>query len=113
MSTLNILLLSVLGALALACIVGVVVGKYQVRKAAGQVRGLLSPRERAIYAASVALGVTMLLVGIFYQGPAPRQEQWEFMGGSYYEDGSFADAEASVVTMPPARQARGGVVVMG
>ena len=79
MSTLNILLLTVLCALALACIVGVAVGKYQVKKAAGNIRGLLSARERAIYAACVVLGTILLLVGVFYEGPAPRHDEWDFM----------------------------------
>ena len=114
MSTPIILLLTVLPALALACIVGVVVGKYQVKKAAGQVRGLLTARERIIYAASALLGVTLLLVGIFYQGPAPRQDEWEFMAYDRpFESSHYA--EAPVVMRPSVRSARGGggVVVIG
>ena len=87
MGNLNILLLTVLCALALACIVGVAVGKYQTKKAAGQIRGLLSPRERAIYAASVVLGTAMLLVGVFYEGPAPRHDE----GGFIDPDAPFAE----------------------
>ena len=79
MGTLNILFLTLLCALALACIVGVAVGKYQTKKAAGQIRSLLSARERAIYAASVVLGITLLLVGVFYESPAPRQDEWGFV----------------------------------
>ena len=110
-NTLSILLLTVLCALVLACIVGIAVGKYQAKKAAGQVRGLLSRRERTIYATSVVLGVALLLMGIFYQGPAPRSNEWDFTEDTHFEDGF--SAEAPVVVMPPARQARGGVVIVG
>ena len=110
MGILGPLFLTVLSALALACIVGVAVGKYQVKKAAGQVRGLLTPRERALYAASVLLGVVLLLVGIFYQGPAPRQDEWDAMPPGWFEDGQFeGQAETPVVVMP----ARGGAVRIG
>ena len=114
MNTLNILLLTVLCALVLACVVGVVVGKYQAKKEAGQVRGLLSPQERIIYAASVVVGVVLLLVGVFYQGPAPRPDEWDFMDFErpHFEDGFHA--EAPIAAVPPARQAPGGgVVVIG
>ena len=109
MNTLNILLLTVLCALALACIVGVAVGKYQTKKAAGQIRGLLSPRERAIYAACVVLGTIMLLVGVFYEGPAPRQDEGGFVdpdapfAEDWPEDWPYEDdfsAEAPVVMVP-------------
>ena len=104
MNTLNILLLSVLGALVLACIVGVAVGRHQAKKAAGQVRELLSPKERAIYAASVVVGVALLLVGILYQGPAQRPDEWDFMGS----DRPHFEGEAPVAIRPPARPAPGG-----
>ena len=106
MGTLNILLLTVLCALALACIVGVAVGKYQTKKAAGQIRGLLSPRERAIYAASVVLGITLLLVGIFYEGPAPRQDEWGFMdpdapfAEDWHEEWHYEDDLSSMEVRP-------------
>jgi len=109
MGTVGALLLIVLCALVLACIVGVAVGRYQAKKAAGQVRGLLTPRERAIYAASVVLGVVLLLVGIFYQGPAPRQDEWDFMGSDPYFEGEHVEGPSAVM---PARPAPGGSVVI-
>jgi len=95
MGTFNILIFTVLCALVLACIVGVAVGKYQTKKAAGQIRSLLSARERGIYAASVVLGITLLMVGIFYQGSAPRhqEDEWGFMesGSPFVEDWHYED----------------------
>ena len=113
MSTLNILLLTLLCALALACATGVAVGKYQAKKAAGQVRGLLSPRERAVYAASVVLGATLLLVGVFYQGPPRQPDEWEMMGGAFFEGEQFeGEHGGAMVALPPGRQAHGGSVVI-
>ena len=79
MNTVWIVLIVVAGAVTLACIVGVAWGKYQVKKASGQLRPLLTPRERAVYGASILLGVVFILVGIFYQPPAPtpdHEEDW-------------------------------------
>ena len=76
MGTLRILLITVLPVL-LAIVVGIAVGKYQVKKAAGQLRSLLSPREKIIYTASVVLGVALLLVGIFYQPRPPVPDYWD------------------------------------
>jgi len=114
MATINILLVTVLCALALACIVGVVVGKYQAKKAAGQLRGLLSPRERAIYVASVVLGVVLLLVGIFYQGPAQRPDEWDFMASDpYFEGGHYEGDYSGSEVIVHARPVPGGAVRIG
>ena len=67
MGPVGMLLITVLATIVLACIIGVAVGVHQRKKEAGLLRPLLSGRERAVFASSVAVGVILLLVGIFYQ----------------------------------------------
>jgi len=62
----RLLLIVVAPALTLALVVGVALGKYQAKKAAGQLRPVLKPRERVVYSASFLLGVALILFGIFF-----------------------------------------------
>ena len=92
METVRLLLLTLLPALVLACIVGLVVGRYQVKKAQGQLKSVFSPRQWVCFAASIALGVACILVGIFYHPNAGTQwdDPWfpdEMDGGSFWMDG--------------------------
>ncbi|MDR2909731.1 MAG: hypothetical protein LBU86_07600 [Oscillospiraceae bacterium] len=70
MESLKLLLLIVLPAIVVACIVGVVFGKHQIKKENGRLRPVLGKKERIVYSASMALGVVLLLVGFLYN-PAP------------------------------------------
>jgi len=75
MDIVKLLLLTVLPALVLACIVGLIVGRYQVKKAQGELKSVFSPKQWMAFATSIALGVVCILVGIFYHPSAG--EQWE------------------------------------
>jgi len=86
----RILLLTVLPVVVAACVVGVVMGRYKVKKAAGQLNPILSSRERIVCACSVTLGVVLLLFGIFYQPPRADlhgPDDWGFM----VDDASVAE----------------------
>ena len=98
----RLLLITLLSAIVLACIIGVAVGKYQVKKAAGQLRPLLTTRERIIYAASATIGVICLLVGIFYQPRPPVHEgNMEWAMDPPFSDGEFMQMDPGVREVPP------------
>lgn len=65
METWKILLITLLPAVVLGCVIGIVSGKHQAKKAAGRVKPLLNKRERLIYSLCVLLGTACILFGIF------------------------------------------------
>jgi len=97
MDIVRLLLLTVLPVVALACVVGVVVGRHQVKKAAGQLNPILSSRERIVYATSILLGVVFLLVGIFYQ---PVAEMHHPDQDFFWEEGRDFEHMNGMMEMP-------------
>ena len=71
MNSVNILLVTVVPVLVLAPIVGFLIGRHLAKKAAGQLKSLLSAKERIVYFSSVGLGIVLLLIGIFYHPANP------------------------------------------
>ncbi|MCL2580254.1 MAG: hypothetical protein FWE32_09540 [Oscillospiraceae bacterium] len=92
MNTLNLLLLTVLPALVLACLAGLIIGKYQVKKAQGQLKSVLTPKQRMVVTASVSIGVACILLGIFL--PSGENQAGEMDGwymGEMDDDAHWAD----------------------
>ena len=87
MAILRMLFMTVVPAVVLACVIGLLVGRHQVKKAAGQLKPLLTQKERIIYAPSITIGVICLAVGIFYQPPARMPDQGDM--GMMMPDHSF------------------------
>jgi hypothetical protein len=65
METWKILLITLLSAVVLGCIIGVVSGRQQVKKLKGMSRALLTSKERMVYGALVLFGAACIAVGIF------------------------------------------------
>lgn len=97
----KILLLTVLPAVVIACIVGVVAGKHQVKKANNQVRRVLSTRQRIVYTLSILVGIACVATGIFYK-PADAVDvggmgdMGEMGMGDYGEMGGFEDGKGEL-----------------
>lgn len=66
MATWQMLLITLLVAVVLGCIIGVLVGKHQVKKLSGNYKPILSVPERIIFAVCVVAGVVCISLGLFY-----------------------------------------------
>ncbi len=97
------ILLLILLPLALCCLIGVIVGKRSVKKASGQLRAVLTPRQRLLCLASFAVGIAFVLLGIFYQ-PAADTGDINGMDGMDGMDMGMAESgmESIVVFENPA-----------
>lgn len=73
METWKILLITLLAAVAIGSIIGVLVGKHQVKKAQSGRKPLLSVKERIIFSALILAGVACILVGNFYTLPSQNE----------------------------------------
>ncbi|MDR2933210.1 MAG: hypothetical protein LBV27_08905, partial [Oscillospiraceae bacterium] len=72
METWKILLITILSAVVLGCIIGVIIGKYQVKRAQSDRKPLLSVKERVIYFLCMALGAGCILFGVLYTFPSSQ-----------------------------------------
>lgn len=94
MGIVKILLLTVLPAIVLGCIIGIIAGKHQVKKANNQVRRVLSNTQRIVYSVSILVGVACVITGFMYKpaGSAIDAGNMDEMGmGDYGEMGGFDD----------------------
>lgn len=89
MDTVKLLLITVLPALLLGCIVGIVTGKHRVKKLNNQLHPVLTTRQRIVYSVSIALGVACILTGIFYN-PQPAMDDMG-MEGMYGGEDMYGD----------------------
>jgi len=101
MEALKIFLIIVLPLVILGCIAGIILGKYQLKKANRQLRRLLSRRQRVVCSASVAAGVVCVLLGVLLPNPAPQYPDMngdvifaDGMGMAEGEDMHFDDGYA-------------------
>lgn len=66
MSTLiKVLIITLLLALVGGCIIGVVLGKRAVKKSMGEIKPVLSTKERIIYSIVFVLGAACICIGVF------------------------------------------------
>lgn len=113
----KLILITLLSAVVLGCIIGVVVGKHQLKKMSGNYRPLLNNKERIIYGACVLLGAACLAVGLFYTPPEPQMDPGAVVEGAEngMQQGEIAEGEAGAVAeegagTATARPRRGGSV---
>lgn len=66
METWKILIISLAAALALGPAVGIITGKYMVKRAKSTHKPLLTKKERIIYSVSVLVGTGLILFGVFF-----------------------------------------------
>lgn len=66
METWKLLLITLLSAVLIGCIIGVLVGKHQLKKKREDYRPLLSIKERIIYTLCILLGIACIAVGVRY-----------------------------------------------
>lgn len=71
MAVWKIILLSILTAVVLGSVGGVLIGKYLVKRAKSNKKPVLSRKERILYLACIALGTASILFGVFYKSPEP------------------------------------------
>lgn len=69
METWKLLLITLLSAVLLGCIVGVLSGKHQLKRQREDYRPLLSLKERLVYTACILLGITCIVFGVRYNTP--------------------------------------------
>ena len=82
METWKILGITIISAIVLGCVGGMVIGKHQIKKMSGNFRPLLSIRERIIYSACILLGAGFILFGVFYDFPSRQNlENEQFITG--------------------------------
>lgn len=100
MVTWKLLLITLLSAVVLGCVIGVLTGKHQIKKARGGYKPLLSVRERIIYSLCIVMGAVCVLVGVFYLPGAEAQEQgmamYPGMEGQLSPDGMDPGAEGEL-----------------
>jgi hypothetical protein len=65
METWKLLLVTLLSAVVLGCVVGVITGKRLVKKARGGYQPLLTAKERVVYSLLVIFGAACVAVGVF------------------------------------------------
>lgn len=80
MATWKILLITLLAAVLLGCIIGVAVGKHQVKKNRAGYKPLLSRKERILYAVCIVGGAACIAFGLLYTPPSQQLEN-EMMDG--------------------------------
>lgn len=68
----KLMLIFIAAAIVLGVIIGVMVGKYQVKRASSDYKPLLSLKERIIYVIVFAVGAGCLLFGVFYTFPTSQ-----------------------------------------
>ena len=116
METWKILLLTVLIAVALGCVAGILIGKYAVKRANSSRKPLLSFRERIVYSALILVGAGLIAFANLYTFPATdaqlnasEEEQMPEgdMGDGEQVQGGTAGGEVVV------HGGGGGVVIMG
>ena len=82
MDMVKLLLVTLLPAVALGCLVGILIGKYRVKKQAGRIRSILNTRQRILYSVSILVGIGCILFGILY---TPEQDMG--MDSDFYDPG--------------------------
>lgn len=121
----KLLLITLLSAVVLGCVFGVLLGKYQVKKLAGNYRPLLNVKERIVYGACILLGAGCIAVGLLYTPPEAAMGEGMMLGmsdgtmmgeefameGDAAPGGAVADAGSARLT--PRSGGGGTVVVMG
>lgn len=65
METWKLLLITVLSAVALGCIIGIVTGKQMVKRSRDGYKSLLSRKERVVYTACMVVGAGLILAGVY------------------------------------------------
>jgi hypothetical protein len=105
----QILLIAIAIAAVMGVVVGMIVGKYQLKKASGQYKPLLTLKQRIVYLALFALGAGCVLFGVFYDFSAPAEmdsavaaEGEGMIDPGLIEDNGTIDAPDSVIDAPVA-----------
>lgn len=87
MDTWKIILIALLVAIFLGCVIGVMMGKYQIKKKRGEIKAILNTRERIIYLSSVVVGVVCILLGLYFNTPQTSTDGMDGMNGMGDMDG--------------------------
>ena len=99
MQILKLVAITLLSALALGCIFGVIIGKHQLKKMRGESRALLSKKERIVYTACMLLGIGAMAFGIFYTSPTSAENLYEGENMGVQEE--FSDKMPDVMGASP------------
>lgn len=87
MATWLIVLISIVSALAVAAIVGLIIGKVLAKRDRYGRKRFLSLRERIIYASCLALGTACILIGLFVKLPGGQTQDMPPDGMGTFDDG--------------------------
>lgn len=99
----KLLLITLLAAVVLGCLAGVLLGRHQLKKLSGNYRPLLSTKERVIYLACILLGAGCIAFGLLYTSPATQVDDATGESGEVQqEDGMNAGMGADVYTQEDA-----------
>lgn len=107
METWKILLITVASAVVLGCILGVIIGKHQAKKARGDYKPLLSLKEKIIYFLCFAVGTGCVLLGIFYTFPSSSPN----IVNSIDMGGVLSDEEGVMAFSPDKEGALDGIIL--
>jgi hypothetical protein len=62
----QLLLIAAAAAVVIGVLIGIIMGKYQLKKASGHYKPLLSLKQRLVYLSLFLLGAGCVLFGVFY-----------------------------------------------
>ncbi|GHU79030.1 hypothetical protein FACS1894191_0920 [Clostridia bacterium] len=82
METWKILVITIASAVVLGCIIGVIVGKHQLKKAQSGYSPILSLKEKIVYFLCFAVGAGCVLIGVFHDFPAKGGDGSEIVENS-------------------------------
>jgi len=93
METWKIIGITVVSAVVLGCIIGAVIGKYQLKKAQSDYKPLLSFKEKLVYFTCFALGAGLVLFGVFYDFSTGNEYGDMVNVGDIQVDGDFEEIQ--------------------